>query len=88
MGGRRPSQRGVKLWYRNIMEEDEEEAVGMLDKVLELEDEEPGDCELDLDSPLNSGEIGPLLLRSFQVREERDSERQREKESKKLLLLK
>ncbi|KAL2095039.1 hypothetical protein ACEWY4_009758 [Coilia grayii] len=47
------------------MEEDEEEVLGMLDKVLE-DEEEQLDSEMDLDSPLCSGEIGPHLLRPFQ----------------------
>ncbi|XP_031427405.1 active breakpoint cluster region-related protein isoform X3 [Clupea harengus] len=46
------------------MEEEEEEVLGMLDKVLE--DEDQFDGELDLDSPLTSGEVGPYLLRPFQ----------------------
>ena len=78
-----PAQRGPtggehergKLWYRSIMEEEEEEEVlGMLDKVLE--DEDQFDGELDLDSPLTSGEVGPYLLRPFQVREGKKGGRQ------------
>lgn len=74
------STAAAKLWYRGgMMEEEEEEVLGMLDKVLEEQEQEQEehflDGDMDLDSPLCSGEISPHLLRTFQVRREERMER-------------